>query len=53
MPEAEDFMKKEAERAVILKLVDSKEEVTDFFNGLMKKGTSNVLNVTLKFFFYP
>jgi hypothetical protein len=53
LPEAKDFMEKEAKRAEDIKLVDCKEEVTDFFNGLMKKGTSNVLNVTLKYFFRP
>lgn len=51
LPDAKDFMKKEAERAK--SLVESENEIITFFNSLMVKGTLNVLSITLKYFFYP
>jgi hypothetical protein len=53
IPEAKTFLSKEAKRAVDLKLVGSENEVVEFFNQLMKRGTSSVMAVALKYFFYP
>jgi hypothetical protein len=53
IPEAKEFMYREAKRAEDLKLVKSKDEVVTFFNDLMVKGTSDVMKITLKYFFHP
>ena len=53
LPDAKVFMDKEALRAKKLGLVQTEKEVTDFFNKMIKEGTSNVMSVALKYFFFP
>ena len=53
LPTAKVFLNKEAKRAKDLGLVGSENEVIKFFNDLMKNGTSSVLQIALKYFFYP
>ena len=53
LPDALTFLQREAERAEVLELVRNKEEVINFFDSLMKKGTSTIMSLALKYFFYP
>ena len=50
---AKVFLDKEAKRANDLGLVGSENEVMKFFTDLMKNGTSSVLQIALKYLFYP
>lgn len=53
IPDAKTFLEKEAKRARDLGLVESQEEVIEFFDNLMKKGTLSVMSIALKYFFFP